>query len=121
MFRILSPRMGREKNIFVVIVYLPIDNALINEVKDGLRMIADKFNLKNEFGFITPLDNGKRCVFEYDYFFDHTDPDEISRVQQSAFELNNFIEGLTSRTGTVKWIRYIFNQGFSRMENILYS
>ena len=121
MFRIVSPRMGREKNIFPLIVYLPIDNELINEINSGFRGIAEKYNLKNDYGFITPLDNGKRCIFEYDYFFDQTDADELSRIQQSAYELFGFIEALSARTGTVKWIRYFFNQGFSRKENLLYS
>ena len=120
MFRILSPRMGREKNFFILILYLPIDNELINEIIDGFKSIAEKYSLKNEYGFITHLDNGKRCVFEYDYFYDQTNPLEISNIQQSAFELNNFIESISTKTGTVKWIRYIFNQGFARKENILY-
>ena len=121
MFRIVSPRMGREKNIFPLIVYLPIDNDLINEINSGFKSIAEKYNLKNDYGFITPLDNGKRCIFEYDYFFDQTDPEELSRIQQSAQELFGFIEAISARTGTVKWIRYFFNQGFSRKENFLYS
>lgn len=121
MFRIISPRMGREKNIFPLIVYLPIDNDLINELNSGFKRIAEKYNLKNDYGFITPLDNGKRCIFEYDYFFDQTDPEELSRIQQSASELSGFIEEISSRTGTVKWIRYFFNQGFCRKENFLYS
>ncbi len=121
MFRIVSPRMGREKNIFPLIVYLPIDNYLINEINIGFKSIAEKYNIKNDYGFITPLDNGKRCIFEYDYFFDQTDPEELSRIQQSAQELFGFIEAISARTGTVKWIRYFFNQGFSRKENFLYS
>ena len=47
-----------------LVCYLPIDTSLIYEIQDGLRDIAEKHHLKNEFGFITPIDSGKRCVWE---------------------------------------------------------
>ena len=86
-----------------------------------MKNIAGKFNLKNEFGFITPLDNGKRCVFEYDYYFDNNNEEEIAGVQQAATEAAMLIGELSARTGTVKWIRYLLYQGFCRKENLLYT
>ncbi len=121
MFRIVSSRMGREKHVVALIIYLPVDFGLISEIDAAFRSIADKHHLKNEFGFITPIDNGKRCIFEYDYFLDHTDPDEISRMQPAVMEAAGMIEGYSARTGTVRWIRYVLYQGFARMENLLYS
>lgn len=121
MFRIVSSRMGREKHVFALIIYLPMDNHLIKEINSNFKKIADKYELKNDFGFITPLDSGKRCVFEYDYYLDHTDDRERIMMQQAAAEAGMMIESYSEKTGTVKWIRYVFSQGFSRMENILYS
>jgi FAD binding domain len=75
MYRIMSTRLGRKKPFMPVLIYLPIDNVLINELNDKFRLIADKYHIENDFGFITPIDNGKRCILEYDYFFDYNNPD----------------------------------------------
>jgi hypothetical protein len=121
MFRIVSSRMGREKHVLALIIYLPMDSGLLTEINLNFKQIADKHQLKNDFGFLTPLDCGKRCVFEYDYYLDHTNEDERARMQQAAGEAAMMIEGFAARTGTVRWISHVFGQGFSRMENILYS
>ncbi len=120
-FRIVSSRMGREKHVVAMIIYLPIDNTLITEINSEFKRIADSYGLKNDYGFITPLDNGKRCVFEYDYYLDHNDPDERTKMQQAMMEAGMMIERYSAETGTVTWIRYVFCQGFSRKESFLYS
>jgi len=121
MFRIISARMGREKHVLAIIIYLPVDNKLITEINSEFKRIADSHNLKNDYGFITPLDDGKRCVFEYDYYIDHTGPEERERAQQALMEAGMMIEKYSAETGTVTWIRYIFGQGFSRKESFLFS
>jgi hypothetical protein len=121
MFRITSSRMGREKHGTAMIIYLPIDGKLIIEINSEFKRIADSHMLKNAFGFITPLDNGKRCVFEYDYYFDQNDPDERKKIQQAMMEAGMMIEKYSAETGTVTWMRYVFCQGFSRKESFLYS
>ena len=121
MFRIISSRMGREKHVVCLIIYLPIDNELITEINSEFKRIADSYELKNDYGFITPLDDGKRCVFEYDYYLDHHDPDERIKMQQALREAGMMIERYSTETGTVTWIRYVFSQGFSRKESFLYS
>jgi hypothetical protein len=120
MFRIVSARMGREKHVLAMIVYLPIDNRLIAEIDAGFRSIADRQGLKNDFGFITPLDDGKRCVFEYDYYLDQNDEDEKGKMRQALMEAGMMIEKFAATTGTVTWIRHVFRQGFSRKESFLY-
>ncbi len=120
MFRVISSRMGREKHVVALIIYLPIDNALIAEIDEAFRRIGEKHRIKNDYGFITPLDNGKRCVFEYDYYLNQNDQDEIARMQQALQEAGMMIEGYAQNTGTVKWIRHLFTQGFCRKENFLY-
>ena len=120
MFRIISSRMGRDKHGVAMIIYLPIDSKLVIEINSEFKRIADAHGLKNAFGFITPLDDGKRCVFEYDYYFDQNDPDEKKKIQQAAMEAGMMIEKYSAETGTVTWIRYVFCQGFSRKESFLY-
>jgi hypothetical protein len=121
MFRIISSRMGREKHVLAMIIYLPIENSLINGINGEFKRIADSHGLKNDYGFITPLDNGKRCVFEYDYYLDQNDPLQIAAMQQAMMEAGMMIEKFSAATGTVTWIRYVFCQGFSRKESFLYS
>ncbi len=121
MFRILSSRMGRDKQFAVNIIYLPLDRGLVAEFCGGFKRIAERHGVTNDLGFITPLDGGKRCILEYDYFFDQTDPEEISRVQRAVIEAGGLIMEFSTRLGTIRWIRHVVNQGFSRMENILYT
>jgi hypothetical protein len=121
MNRIMSTKLGRRKPFLPVLIYLPIDNVLVNELNDKFRLIADKHQIDNDFGFITPIDNGKRCIFEYDYFYDHTNPDEIDRIRQAATEVNILVDEYSKKTGTVKGHPYVLYQGFSRKENLLYS
>ncbi len=120
-FRIMSTRLGRKKPFLPALIYLPVDNALINELCEKFRLTGEKYNIENDFGFITPIDNGKRCIFEYDYFFDYNDPEEIKRIRELATEVNMVIDDYSVKTGTVKGHPYVLFQGFCRMENLLYS
>lgn len=120
-FRIQSSRYCREKPCVAFVFYLPIDNALIGEIQEGLRAVAAKHSLKSEFGFITPIDSGKRCVWEYDFYFDHNDPAEIARVQQATREAGALLDDYCQKTGTIRQVRYVVNQGCCRKENLLYS
>ena len=122
MFRIVSARMGREKHVVAMIIYLPIDNpADRGDRRASSGASPDRHGLKNDFGFITPLDDGKRCVFEYDYYLDQNDADEKMKMRQAMMEAGMMIEKFAAATGTVTWIRHVFRQGFSRKESFLYS
>jgi hypothetical protein len=121
MYRVMSTRIGRKKPFLPVLIYLPIDNVLINQLAAKFKLIADKHQIDNDFGFITPIDNGKRCIFEYDYFFDHNDPDEIRRIRLAANEANILVDEYSINTGTVRGHPYVLYQGFCRKENLLYS
>jgi len=121
MYRIMSTRLGRKKPFLPALLYLPIDKKLINEFCDKFRLIAEKYHIDNDFGFITPIDNGKRCIFEYDFFYDYNDPDEIQRIRQVGMEANMLIDEYSVKTGVVKGHPYVLYQGFCRKENLLYS
>lgn len=121
MYRIMSSRLGRKKPFLPALLYLPIDNKLIGEISGKFRLIAEKNNVDHDFGFITPIDNGKRCIFEYDFFYDYNDPDDIQRIRKVAEEANMLIDDYSVKTGTVKGHPYVLYQGFCRKENLLYS
>ncbi len=121
MFRIVSSRMGRDGHFLIFIVYLPLEGALIEELSEQFRRIAGAHGLRNELGFVSPLDGGKRAILEYDYFFDQTDADEITRVRQAGMEAGALIEEYSARLGTLRWIRHLVNQGVCRSENLLYT
>jgi len=120
MFRILSSRMGREKHVVAFIVYLPVDAALIDEVNNAFKTIGDTHGIKHDYGFISPLDMGKRAVFEYDYYLDHNDPEQISIMQKAVMATAGMIEQFSAAHPDLKWIRYTLYQGFARKEHILY-
>ncbi len=122
MFRIISSRMGRSKHVVAFIVYVPLDRPeAVKEIISDFRRIADSRGIKNDFGFITPLDLGKRGVLEYDYYIDHTNPREIEAAQGAMAEAGAMIEEHSRKTRGVRGIRHTFNQGFSRSEYLLYS
>jgi len=122
MFRIISSRMGRYKHVVALIVYVPLDKTdVINAMNSEFKRIADKFDIKNDYGFLTPIDSGKRAVLEYDYYIDHTDRSEIERVQRAMVEVGEMVEGFSRSTKGVKWIKYIWYQGFARKESFLYT
>ncbi len=121
-FRIISSRMGREKHVVAFIVYVPLDRLEVaEELNKEFGRIADHQGLKHDFGFFTPLDLGKRAVLEYDYYMDQTDPEEIQRMQEAVQAAGEMIEGFSREVTGVRWIKYVFNQGFARKEGFLYT
>lgn len=120
-FRIQSARYNREKPTVGIVFYLPIETTLITEIQAGLHDIARRNQLKGQLGFITPFDNGKRCVWEYDYYYDHNDPDDMARIQQAIYEAGSLLDEYSAKTGTVKQVRYVVNRGCCRKENLLYT
>lgn len=121
MFRIVSSRMSRRKHMIAFLVYVPLDKIdVINHISAGFRNIADVHNLDNDFGFLTPMDLGKRAILEYDYYIDHTDEIEKQKIFEAMVEIEPWLDGLAAKTKGVTWLKYIFSQGCSRKENFLY-
>jgi len=121
MFRITSTRVGREKHFFPLLMYLPLDFSLIDALCAGFARIGESHRLKHEFGFVTPVDGGKRCIFEYDYYYDQNDGDDIARIQQATLAAGELIEEHSAREGTIRWLKYLLYQGYCRKENLLYA
>lgn len=121
MFRITSTRVGRAKHFFPLLMYLPLEYSLISVLNDGFSEIGERHQLKHEFGFVTPVDGGKRCIYEYDYFYDQNDRDDIARVQQATMEAGALIDEHSAREGTIRWLKHLHFQGYCRKENLLYA
>lgn len=119
-FRIQSARYCRENPCVALVCYLPIDASLITEIQGKLGEIADGHCLRSGFGFITPIDNGKRCIWEYDYYFDHNNPDDIARIRLATHEAGALLDAYCEKTGTIRQLRYVANRGCCRKENLLY-
>ena len=120
MFRILSTRMGRAKHFINLNVYLPMEADLIEYFCGEFKAIADRHGITNDMGFITPIDGGKRCVLECDYFLDPHDPVEIDAIRLAFKEAGDMVMARSEKEGTIRWFPCIPNQGCSRTENLLY-
>jgi hypothetical protein len=113
-------RYVRDKPCVALVSYLPMDTAMISEILQGLSDIAKNHGIQNGFGFITPLDLGKRCCLEYDYYFDHLDPEDVNNVRKATQEAGALLDAFSQKTGTVRQVRYVVNRGCCRKENLLY-
>lgn len=121
-FRIVSARMSRSKHMFALILYIPLDRQqFIDNIIREFAAIADRHGITHHFGFLTPLDMGKRAILEYDYYCDHRDEAEKKRIQDAMPELVPMIEGLCRDVKGVAWMKHIVSQGFCRKEQFLYA
>jgi hypothetical protein len=93
---------------------------LIEDIIGELEEIARKHGITHDYGFVTPMDFGKRAVFEYDYYVDHADEADRKRIQDAAPELMALIDRLYRDVKGTTWIKHIVSQGFSRKEQFLY-
>lgn len=121
LFRIVSSRMGREGHVVAFIVYVPLGRgSLIERLVDEFRITAERHGVRSAYGFLTPLDEGKRGVLEYDYYLDHTDPVQNGRMQRAMDAAAEMVERFSHENPEFLWISYVFNQGYSRKEGFLY-
>jgi hypothetical protein len=90
-----------------------------DHVLEWVRMFAevgDKHHLEHALGFISPLDNGKFIYIEYDYFYDHNDPEVAGRISTTLLETT---EKSLVLGGVFTLINYLF-KGVYRKEHVLY-
>lgn len=120
-FRIVSSRMGRHKHVLAFLVYLPLDRMdLIQNIISEFEKAAGNQGLEHHFGFLTPLDFGKRGILEYDYYLDHTDEEDRKRAGRAMAEMDPFLDRLSLEGRGIMGMKFIFRQGCSRKENYLY-
>ncbi|MBD3278350.1 MAG: FAD-binding protein, partial [Candidatus Aegiribacteria sp.] len=103
-FRIVSTRMGREGHVVAFIVYLPLeDSALVKKIDAAFRNVAQNCGVRGTFGFLTPLDTGKMAVLEWDMYLDHTDEDQVKRMQRAMGETAMMLERLSESHSRLLW------------------
>jgi hypothetical protein len=121
MNRILSARMARHKHVLAFLLYFPGDRTdIVREVVDGFAAIAETHGLDHDFGFLTPLDLGKRVVIEYDYYLDHADPAEREKVLRAVPEIDRWLGELAGRVPSFTSLKDIFGRCYARKESFLY-
>ena len=78
--------------------------------------VGDKYQLEHSLGFITPLDHGNFAYMEYDYFFDHNDPDLGHKIGKTVIETmeQSYVMGKV-----ITLFDYL-SKGMHRKEHILY-
>lgn len=120
-FRIVSSRMGRDGHIVAFILYVPLDNIpQVEEIHKGFQEVAHTNGVRGEFGFLTPIDQGAMGVFEWDLYLDHTNPEEVGKMQKAMEKTGAMLDGFSQKDPRVLWIRDVFNKGFARKEAYLY-
>jgi hypothetical protein len=121
MFRIISSRMARHNHVIAFILYVPLDRTgLISEINEMFKEVGDRHGIDNAYGFLTPIDFGKRAVLEYDYYIDQTSRLDAEKIGKAMAEMGPVLERLSAETKGVKTMQYILSQGCTRKEHFLY-
>jgi hypothetical protein len=115
-FRILPSRMLRQHMFINRGGYLAAQKDLILSSYDMLEKIGDKYHLDHALGFISFIDEGKFVFFEYDYYYDHTNPEEVKRFNNAVVE--SYLGGL-SLDGYLP-AENVFHKGLHRKEHVFY-
>jgi hypothetical protein len=122
MFRIVSSRMARRKHVVAFILYTPLEEVgLITRINALFKEVGDRHGLENAYGFLTPIDFGKRAVLEYDYYLDQNDKADQERIAKAMVELEPVLEKLKADIPGLTTLPYILNQGCARKEHYLYA
>jgi len=121
MFRIISSRMARHKHVVAFILYVPLDRIdTIREINGLFKKVGDKYGIENEYGFLTPMDFGKRAVLEYDYYIDQTDRADAEKIGKAMAEIDPELDRLSAAIKGIKTMKHILSQGCARKEHFLY-
>ncbi|WP_242392806.1 FAD-binding oxidoreductase [Anaeromyxobacter oryzisoli] len=120
-FRILSARLARHKHFMPLILFVPLEGQLITALARRLGEIAEEAGLEHAYGFVTPIDMGKRAVLEYDWYVDQADPADKERTARAMDAVVPWLDGLCAQPGSnLTWLKTVFTQGTARKESWLY-
>ena len=116
-FRILPSRMMRQQMFCgqAGVIWAGNEDHVLNWIQ-MFADVCDKYKFEHALGFISPLDHGKFAFIEYDFYFDHNDPDAGSRVSKALIETT---ERSLVMDGILTIFNYIF-KGLYRKEHLLY-
>ena len=116
-FRIYPSRLMRQRMmIFMGGAVWTADEKIILNWHKVLNDIGDKYNLEHALGYISPMDNGRFAILEYDYYYDHNNTDVKKRVDQAIIEST---EKTLAIDGILSALNFYF-KGLYRKEHVLY-
>jgi len=119
-FRTTSARIGRDRAFLSRIVWMPLEPDLISALAEDFSAIGRRHGLHHGFGYLVPIDLGARCVLEFDYYFDHTDPAESAAAVRAQAEADVVQAGYQARRPEIVTGPQLAMQGLSRPESYLY-
>jgi len=120
-FRIVSARMGRRKHIIAFILFIPLEEEPASSICRRFAAVAEEIGIDHDYGFLTPVDMGKRAVLEYDYYIDHTDPEEREKTARAMGALIPWLDGMCAGPDSnMTWLKTVFTQGSARKESWFY-
>jgi hypothetical protein len=115
--RIYPSRLMRQR------MFLPMGGVIWTAYKDNLlqwidmfEKIGDKHGLIHAIGFISPFDQGRFAVLEYDYYYDHNNKEAKKRVDKAIIESQ---EKSLEIDGILSALNFYF-KGLYRKEHILF-
>ena len=115
-FRILPSRLMRQKMFLLRGGYLVADKQSILKLDLMLDETAKKYHLEHALGFIVFINHGRFAFLEYDYYFDHLDPDARNRLNQSVVETLQ----QELRMKDLLPVEYVVHKGMFRKEQLFY-
>ncbi|MBN1281019.1 MAG: FAD-binding protein [Candidatus Thermoplasmatota archaeon] len=115
-FRILPSRLQRQKMFMVRGGFMAAEKDLILSMTEMLHDVGKKHHLVNALGFIGFIEHGKLAFLEYDYYYDHTKPEDHVRLNQGI------VESLqkTLAMDHVIPVEYVLHKGLYRKEHFFY-
>lgn len=115
-FRILPSRMLRQRMFMVRGGFMTAQKELILKAYEILKEVGEKYHKEHALGFISFLDSGKIAYLEYDYYYDHTKPEECQNLNPSI------VESLTKELTIDGYlpIEFSFHKGLYRKEQVFY-
>ena len=118
-FRILPSRMMRQRMFFGQAGKIWPGNDGDNVLKwhDMIAEVCDKYNnFEHALGFITLGDNGKIVGLEYDFYYDHNDPEAAKSVSKACIETTY----KSLQMGRIITLFSLIFKGIYRKEHVLY-
>jgi FAD binding domain len=119
-FRIISARIGRGRSFVSRIVWTPMDAELIAALAADLGRVGDRHGLPNGFGYLVPVDLGRRSIMEFDYYYDQADPAETAAIGRVLVESDAVLAEHRARHPQIVTGQDLAGQGLSRPESYLY-
>ena len=115
--RIFPSRLMRQRMFLPMggVIWTAYEKNLLDWIK-MFEEVGEKHKLIHALGFISPFDQGRFAVLEYDFYYDHNDPDAKNRVDKAIIESQ---EKSLEIDGILSALNFYF-KGLYRKEHILF-